>query len=66
MSCDINNDQDGKPHGAFEELKNLRLKNSDNVIATHLNVNSLRYKFMELGEILYDKLSDICFFSETK
>ena len=66
VSCDINNDQDGEPHGAFEELKNLRLKNRDNVIVTHLNVNSLRYKFMELGEILYDKLSDICFFSETK
>ena len=66
MSCDINNDQDGEPHDAFEELKNLRFKNRDNVIVTHLNVNSLRYKFMELGEILYDKLSDICFFSETK
>ena len=36
------------------------------MIVTHLNVNSLQYKFMELGEILYDKLSDICFFSETK
>ena len=47
-------------------LKQLRFKNRDNVIITHLNVNSLRYKFIELGEILYDKLTDICFFSETK
>ena len=43
-----------------------RRKNRDNVFITYLNVNSLRYKFIELGDILYDKLSDICFFAETK
>ena len=37
-----------------------------NVFITYLNMNSFRYKFMELSDILYDRLSDICFFAETK
>ena len=46
----------------FREIRQARSKYKNNVIITHLNVNSLRYKFMEAGELLYDKLSDICFF----
>ena len=63
---DTNTEQDGDSHGVFDKLKNLRFKNRDNVIITHLNVNSLRYKFIELGEIQYEKLTDICSFTETK
>ena len=66
QSHDSINIQDGDSHDAFEELRSVRLKNRDNVLITYLNVNSFRYKFMELGEILYDKLSDVCFFAETK
>ena len=59
MTRDTNTqDKDGDLHGAFEELKNLRFKNRENVIIIHLNVNSLRYKFMELDEILYDQISN--------
>lgn len=50
----------------FWELRSVRFKNRSNVVITYLNVNSFRYKFMELGDILYDKLTDICFFAETK
>ena len=46
----------------FREIRQAHSKYKNNVIITHLNVNSLRYKFMEAGELLYDKLSDICFF----
>ena len=66
QSYDINSDQNGGSNDVFDELRKARRKNRDNVFITYLNVNSLRYKFIELGDILYDKLSDICFFAETK
>ena len=47
---------------AFSDLRQVREKYRQNVIITYLNVNSFRYKFMELSDMLYDKLSDICFF----
>ena len=65
-SHDINSDQHGGSHDVFEELRKAKRKNCDNIFITYLNVNSFRYEFMEVGEILYDKLSDDCFFSETK
>ena len=46
---------------ALSDLRQVREKYRQNVIITYLNVNSFRYKFMELSDMLYDKLSDICF-----
>ena len=63
VSRDVNNDVH---EDVFREVRQARSKYKNNVIITYLNVNSLRYKFMEAGELLYDKLSDICFFAETK
>ncbi|MCW4342515.1 MAG: hypothetical protein N0E48_03985 [Candidatus Thiodiazotropha endolucinida] len=63
---DYSTDGSDHEHDAFRELRTIRQKNSASVIITHLNINSYRYKFMEIGEILYDKLVDICFFTETK
>ena len=69
MSRDVNidvHDKSESSHDVFQELRQTRLKYKNNTIITYLNVNSIRYKFMEVGELLYDKLSDICFFAETK
>ena len=69
MSRDVNidaHDQNERSHDVFQELRHTRLKFKNNTIITYLNVNSIRYKFLEVGELLYDKLSDICFFAETK
>ena len=46
-------------------LKNLRLKNSNNVIIDHNNINSLRNKFELLTEMVWDKV-DLLMISETK
>ena len=46
-------------------LKNLRLKNSNNVIIDHNNTNSLRNKFELLTEMVWDKV-DLLNISETK
>ena len=35
MTRDTNTEQDGDSHGVFDELKNLRFKNRENVIITH-------------------------------
>ena len=69
MSRDVNidvHDKSESSHDVFQELRQTRLKYKNNTIITYLNVNSIRYKFMEVGELVYDKLSDICFFAETK
>ena len=67
MSRDVNTDvHEEDSHDVFQELRQTRQKYKNNTIITYLNVNSIRYKFMEVGELLYDKLSDISFFAETK
>ena len=43
----------------------LRLKNPSKLICAHLNINSLRYKFDLLANIIKDKI-DILVISETK
>ena len=69
MSRDVKidvHDQGESSHDVFQELRQTRLKYKTNTIITYLNVNSIQYKFMEVGELLYDKFSDICIFAETK
>ena len=52
-------------HGAFTNLKNIRIKNMKNVIIGQLNINSLRNKFPSLVEIIRGNL-DILVITETK
>ena len=39
---------------AFSDLRQVREKYRQNVIITYLNVNSFRYKFIELSDMLYE------------
>ena len=50
----------------FEPLKSFRKKHKKSLIFGYYNVNSIRYKFLELKPILTDGLLDILFISETK
>ena len=50
----------------FEELKELRMLHPRKVLATHLNINSLKSKFDDIYELLNEKLVDLLFISETK
>ena len=50
----------------FEELRQVRLKHPNKFLIAHLNINSLKSKFVEIHEILIDKVVDLLFLSETK
>ena len=63
---DQNNRDGSQREDPYQEMRQVRSKCRNNVLISYLNINSFRYKFMEIGEILYDQLSDICFFAETK
>ena len=65
-SRDQNNQDGSQVEDPFKEMRQVRSKCRNNVLISYLNINSFRYKFMEIGDILYDQLSDICFFAETK
>ena len=61
------NIQDGSQReDLFNEMRQVRSKYRNNVLISYLNKNNFRYIFMAIGDILYDQLSDICFFAETK
>ena len=49
-----------------EDLTKFSKINAKNMVFSHLNVNSLSNKFMEIHNILHKGLSDILFLSETK
>ena len=54
MSRDVNTDvHDEDSHDVFQELRQTGLKYKNNTIIKYLNVNSIQYKFMEVGELLY-------------
>ena len=46
-------------------LKKLKISNPNNLIVGHLNINSIRYKYECLNDII-DKNVDILLISETK
>ena len=50
----------------LEILQNDRLKFLHNPLIAYLNINSLRNKVIDLGEILKDSLLDYLVISETK
>ena len=49
----------------FQSVQAHRSKNPKNVIIGHLNVNSLRNKFVAVDELIKSKI-DVCLISETK
>ena len=50
----------------FNEYKMLRSKAGKSPIFAHININSYKYKFMDLAQIFQNKFSDIFMISETK
>ena len=60
-----NNRNENTADSLFSEVKNYKLENSKNITMSHLNVNSLRNKFISTEELIKSKL-DIFLVSETK
>ena len=54
------------PVGPYEQLYKFSKSQSKKLIFSHLNINSLSSKFMEIYEILQKGFTDIFFISETK
>ena len=52
-------------HNSIEELKNIRLRNLNNVIVAQLNINSIRNKFQFLSYYVCGNI-DILLITETK
>ena len=50
----------------FQQLRDSRSKHPGNFIAAYININSLRYKFNEIQELLDDKVVDLLYIAETK
>jgi exonuclease III len=50
----------------FKDLRDIRRFYPKNVMAAHLNINSFRYKFDEIKEVLTDNIVDLLIISEPK
>ena len=50
----------------FNKFREARAKHPNKFLVAHLNINSLKSKFMEIYELLNDKIVDLLFISETK
>ena len=71
MSCENGNAENGNEDTddqlmSFPELRPTRLRYRTNLIFGHININSLRYKYTALLEVLYDGLIDVLTVQETK
>ena len=53
-------------NSVFERLRESSRLHPRNFLAAHLNINSYRYKFDEIKELLSDKIVDIFFVAESK
>ena len=60
-----NNLNENTADSLFPEVKNYKLENPKNITISHLNVNSLRIKFISVEELIKSTL-DIFLVSETK
>ena len=49
-----------------DEIKSVRKNHINKFMVSHLNINSLKSKFVEIHELLNDKIVDLFFPSETK
>ena len=59
-------DSEGENIDVYDQLRKLKKENKNRPILCYLNVNSIRYKFDDLKEILTDKLVDMLIVAETK
>ncbi|VDI73377.1 Hypothetical predicted protein, partial [Mytilus galloprovincialis] len=50
----------------FEELKQVRNKHPNKFICSYLNINSLRYKFCAIKDLLSERIVDLLIIAETK
>ena len=50
----------------FHDLRLVGNRCRNNVIISHLNINSLRHTFHDISDLFSDRLLDILFISETK
>ena len=57
---------DATPEVSFPVLRDIRRKHPKNVVIAHININSLRLKFVALQELLHDGLVDVLAIQETK
>ena len=64
--ADVHDDEHSPMTNQFQHLIDIRKKHPKKFIAAHININSLRYKFIEIKELLTDKIVDVLFISETK
>ena len=62
----VSSNQSDSSYDIFEDLRHLRNKNRKQPIISYININSIRYKFDDLQQILHDKLTDILVVAETK
>ena len=62
----VHNSPDSDKYDVYDKLRTLKNENKKKTVICHLNINSIRYKFDELREILDDKLVDMLIISETK
>ncbi|CAG2237113.1 unnamed protein product [Mytilus edulis] len=59
-------DQDDASHDIFHELYTVRKKHPNKFISSYLNINSLRYKFCSIQELLCKNIVDLLIIAETK
>lgn len=65
IELSINIDETNQ-QSVFEELKDVKKKHPRKFIVAHLNINSMKFKFVEIEELLNEKTVDLLFISETK
>ena len=62
----VNNQSQISEDNPCEDLSKFSKSNAKNMIFSHLNINSLSSKFMEMNELLTKGKTDVLFLSETK
>ena len=53
-------------YSVFDSLRESRKKHPNNFAEAYININSVKYKFNELKELLDDKIVDLLVVAETK
>ena len=66
LSDDCSFTNESSAEVTFPELRENRKKYPKNLILSHVNINSMRNKYIALQEVLYDGLVDILSVQETK
>ena len=66
ISSDISSCNTSSMDSPFEELRDIRKSHPNKFIIAHLNINSLKSKYIEIHELLKDKMFDQLFIAETK